>query len=170
MINTQELTQKEEIEAFKARIFTTFGVTVHVLAEEPVNFKIKLKTLHICTLKALKANEPCYSGVKSLGYRNRRRAYLVYVQTMSYIAFKEGHTKSAIGNEIDRDHATIINSIRQIENAFFTSDFIVIDAFNNIINEIRAYVGTLPENIKKQINAQSGVPPIWNEKKNYRAI
>ena len=170
MINTQELTQKEEIEAFKKRIYINFGVRIHVLAEEPVKVKIALKTLHACTLKALKANDPCYNDVKSLDYRNRRRSYLVYVQTMSYIAFKEGYSKTDIGRLIKRDHATIINSIKQIENAFFTSEFIVIDAFNNIIKEIHAYVGTLPENIKKQINAQSSVPPIWNEKKNYRTV
>ena len=40
MINTQELTQKEEIEAFKKRIFINFGVRIHVLAEEPVKVKI----------------------------------------------------------------------------------------------------------------------------------
>jgi hypothetical protein len=170
MTSNQRLTHKEEIYAFKEHILKNYGINIHVMVEELADFKINLEVLHKCALKALKDNEPLFRDVKSLEYRTRLRPYLVYVQAMSYIAFKEGYSKTDIGRVIKRDHATIINSIKQMENAFFTSEFIVIEAFNNINKEIRAYVGTLPENIKTQINTQSSIPPVWNEKKNYRAI
>jgi hypothetical protein len=170
MTSNQTLTHKEEIYAFKERILKTYGINIHIMVEERAEFKIHLDVLHACALKALKNNEPLFDNIESLEHRTRLRPYLVYVQAMSYIAFKEGYSKTDIGRTIKRDHATIINSIKQVENAFFTSEFMVIEAFNNITKEIRAYVGTLPENIKTQINTKSGISSVWNEAKNYRAI
>jgi len=174
MTSNQTLTQEEEIKEFKERILKNFGINIHVIAEAAEDFKISIEALHVCTLKALKENEPDYhrhyGEIQSLAYKSRLRPFLVYVQAMSYIAYREGYSKTAIGKSINRDHATIINSVRQVDNAFFTKDKMMMKAFNNIIKEIHNYVGTLPENIKKQINAQSSVPPIWNEKKNYRTV
>jgi len=170
MTSNQTLTQEEEIVEFKERILKNFGVNIHVLVEKPADFKLTLKTIHDCSLKALKDNAPLFDNIDSLKHRTRLRSYLVYVQAMSYIAYKEGYSKTDIGRIIEKDHATIINSIKQVENAFFTGESTMISAFNNINKEIRTYVGTLPENIKTQINTKPGISPVWNEAKNHRAI
>ena len=47
------------------------------------------------------------------------------------MAFKQGHNKSNIGKYINRHHGTVINSIQQIENSFFTKELAIINMYNN---------------------------------------
>jgi|TARA_R110000787_G_scaffold22885_4_gene66090 hypothetical protein len=170
MASNQTLTQEQEIKKFKKRILKNFGVNIHVIPEESKDFKISIEALHVCTLKALKENErdyhKHYEKIQSLSYKSRLRPFLSYVQAMSYIAYREGYSKTAIGNSINKNHATIINSVKQMDNAFFTKDKAMMKAFNNILKEIHNYVGNLPENFKKQINSKPNISFAWNEAKN----
>jgi len=170
MTSNQTLTQEKEIKEFKERILKNFGINIHIITEAAEDFKISIQALHVCTLKALKENEPDYhrhyGEIQSLAHKSRLRPFLVYVQAMSYIAYREGYSKTAVGKSINRDHATIINSVKQVENAFFTKDKMMMKAFNNIIKEIHNYVGNLPENLKEQINSKPGISSVWNEGKN----
>tara|TARA_B100000780_G_scaffold161749_1_gene113062 strand:- start:546 stop:1061 length:516 start_codon:yes stop_codon:yes gene_type:complete len=163
MSNNQELTQKLEIENFKEQFLQTFGLNVYVYTEQEPDFKISLDIFHHCTLIALRNNLPEYNYLKNLKTKTRFRPYLAYVQAMSFMAFKEGHSKSSIALSIKRTHATVINSIRVVEDGFFCKDRNIVDAFNHIIKEIEIHVGTIPENLKSKPNTKSSSDPIWDE-------
>ena len=60
MTSNQTLTQEKEIKEFKERILKNFGINIHIITEAAEDFKISIQALHICTLKALKENEPDY--------------------------------------------------------------------------------------------------------------
>ena len=169
MANTQELTQKLEIINFKEKFLETFGLNVYVYIEQPAKHRISLDVFLNCAMIALKKNEPEYSSLKDLTSRNRYKNYLIYVQSMSYIAFKEGHTQSKIARSLGRTHATVINSIRQVEDAFATKESMMIKAFNNILKEIETYVGTIPENFKREVISKPKSDPIWNEARHFIA-
>tara|TARA_R100000935_G_scaffold1442_1_gene4704 strand:+ start:1511 stop:2029 length:519 start_codon:yes stop_codon:yes gene_type:complete len=163
MTNIQYLTQQVDIQEFKTRFYKKHGVSLHILTEEQTGFKLSLEVLHNCVIRALHANEPEFRYIKSLHVQLRRREYLVYTQLMAFFAFKEGHRKSTIGNSIGRNHATIIWSIKTIENNFVQKDALTINAHCNITKQIREYVGNLPENIKEQTDTKSGLSSIWNK-------
>ena len=94
------------------------------------------------------------------------RDYLVYVQMMSYLAHKEGHSKTSIGKFLKRNHATVINSCTMIENGYFTNDKKVMDAHNNIIKHLEKYVGTISEDTESKPDSKPELDPIWYEAKN----
>ena len=96
----------------------------------------------------------------------RFRDYLVYVQVMSYLAHKEGHSKTSIGKFLKRNHATIINSCKMIENGFFSNDKTVMHAYNNTLKQLEDYVGTIPKDTKSKPNTKPELDPIWYEAKN----
>lgn len=163
MTNTEHLIQEEEIQAFKDKFYNRHGISLHILTEKHTDFKLSLDVLHRCVLKALHKNEPEFQYIKSLKVKLRKREYLVYTQLMAYMAFNEGHRKLTIGKHIGRDHATVIWSIKTIENNFVQRDKLSINAYYNITKEIREYVGNLPENIKEQVDTKSGLSSIWNK-------
>ena len=87
----------------------------------------------------------------------------VYVQSMSYLAFKGGHSKSSIGKYLQRTHATIINSCNMVENGFFTKDKTILIAYNNTLKKLEEYVGTISENDEGKNDTKPKSNPIWDE-------
>ena len=69
----------------------------------------------------------------------------------------------------DFETVRLVNSIKQIENALFTKEPLLNDALNNILKEIKDNVGTVPENIASQLNAQSNTDPIWDKARHFLA-
>ena len=163
MANKQELKQKQDIDEFKKSFYTSYGVKLYIYTPKEKNKRIPLGIFHDSALTALHENEPKFSRVKNLQHRTRFRDYLVYVQVMSYLAHKEGHTKSSIGRFLKRNHATIINSCTMIENGFFTNDKKVMDAHDNTLKHLEKYVGTISEDNESKDNTKPSVDPIWNE-------
>ena len=163
MTNNQQLKQKQDIAEFKKSFYTSYGVKLYIYTPQEKNKRIPLGIFHDSALAALHENEPKFSRVKNLQHRTRFRDYLVYVQVMSYLAHKEGHTKSSIGRFLKRNHATIINSCTMIENGFFTNDKKVMDAHDNTLKHLEKYVGTISEDNESKDNTKPSIDPIWNE-------
>ena len=88
---------------------------------------------------------------------------------MCYIAWKDGHSKTKIGEAIGRNHATIINSCRAIDNGFFAKDKLVIETFDRLINKLLEHVGTIPENLEDECKSKSSIDPIWDEARRFIA-
>ncbi len=166
MANNQELNQKQDIAEFKKSFYTTYGVKLYIYSPSEKNKKIPLGIFHDSALAALHENEPKYSRVKNLQHRTRFRDYLVYVQVMSYLAHKEGHSKTSIGKFLKRNHATIINSCKMIENGFFSNDQKVLDAHDNTLKHLKKYVGTISEDTESKPDSKPELDPIWYEAKN----
>jgi chromosomal replication initiation ATPase DnaA len=170
MENIKELKQKIDIQKFREKFSKKYGVNISVFVNTRKSFKMDLEILAECTLNAIHINQPEYKSIECLSYKTRKREFLSYVQAMSYMAHKERYTLTKIGSKINRDHSTILNSIKQVDNAFFTRNMMIINAYNNILKEIKAYVGNIPENLKKQVDTKSSLSAIWNEAKNGNTI
>tara|TARA_R110002074_G_scaffold47610_4_gene122025 strand:- start:2844 stop:3356 length:513 start_codon:yes stop_codon:yes gene_type:complete len=164
MINNQRLSQKNDIENFKQYFLKKYKTKVYVTPVKSLkNTLISLETFSICTLNALHNNECDCENITTLKNKSRKRPYISYIQIMTYMAFKQGHNKSNIGKYINRHHGTVINSIQQIENSFFTKELAIINMYNNIIKEIEIYVGNIPENLKEQVDTEPSSYTVWNE-------
>jgi|TARA_R110000796_G_scaffold103914_1_gene213391 hypothetical protein len=169
MSNNQELTQKVDIKEFKKQFYHKYGVELYIYSAGEPNYKIGLDIFEECALIALKKNNPRYNYMDNMQSKLRSRPYLVYTQAMSYLAYVGGHTKSSIGQYINKNHATIINSIKQVENALFTKEPMLNDALNNTLKEIENYVGIIPEDITSKLNSQSNSDPIWDKARRFIA-
>jgi len=167
MSKNQQLSQEKDISEFQKNFYEKYGVRIFIYTPQECNDKIPLDVFHTCTLDALHENVPEHKKVPSLKEKIRFRSYLVYVQTMSYLAHKEGHSKTSIGKYLNRNHATIINSCKMVDNGFFTKDKVVIDAYNNILNKLIEHVGTIPKNFKSKTNTKSTVDSIWDEARSF---
>jgi hypothetical protein len=168
MITNQELKQNLEIKAFKDRILKIYGVKLFVYMNVNTNYDIDLEVMGKCTLKAIKTNHIEYRNINSLTVRKRPRSFLIYIQALSYIAYKNGYSKSSIGLYLNRTHATVINSIKMVENALFTNDKKILKTLDNILKEIE-HVGTIPENFKSKPEPKSNIDPIWDEARHFIA-
>ncbi len=163
MSDNQELNQREEISLFKKSFYKNHGIKLYIYTPQDQNKKIPLGIFHDSALLALHENHPKFQSIKTLQHRTRLREFLVYVQVMSYLAHKEGHTKTSIGRFLKRNHATIINSCKMIENGFFTNDESVMNAHNNTLIKIKEYVGTISENTDDEDNTKPSPNTVWDE-------
>jgi len=163
MSDNQKLKQKKDIDSFKKAFYENYGIKVYVYSPTQKKKIIPIKVFHDSALAALHEAIPGYSCVKSLHDRTRYRDYMVYVQSMSYLAFKGGHSKSSIGKYLQRTHATIINSCNMVENGFFTKDKTILIAYNNTLKKLEEYVGTISENDEGKNDTKPKSNPIWDE-------
>jgi len=168
MTINQELKQNSEIKEFKKRILKMYGTNVFIYMKTDTNFNVDLETMGKCTMRVMKKYHTEFKHIKSLGVRKRPRAFLVYVQALSYIAYKDGHSKSSIGIYLKRTHATVINSIKMVENALCTNDQLILNAIDNILKEIE-HVGTIPENFKSKPEPKPSIDTIWDEARRFIA-
>lgn len=165
----QPLTQDIEIKKFKKKFLKKYGVHLYIHAAGHSDYKIALDIFEECTLVALKKDNPKYKWMDNLKYKLRERPYLVYAQAMAYLAHIAGHTKLSIGHYTNKTHATIINSVKQVENALFTKEPLLNEALHNILKEIENNVGIIPEDITSKVNSQSSVDPIWDKARRFIA-
>lgn len=166
MSDNQELNQKKQISEFKKSFYLSHGIKLYIYTPQDQNKKIPLGIFHDSALLALHENHPKFQSIKTLQHRTRLREFLVYVQVMSYLAHKEGHTKTSIGRFLKRNHATIINSCKMIENGFFSNEQTVMDAHNNTLKHLEKYVGTISEDTESKPDSKPELDPIWYEAKN----
>jgi hypothetical protein len=169
MINNQELNQEIDIENFKQYFLKKYNKNIHITTVKLLKSQtLSLETFSICTLKAIHNNESNCEDITTLKNKSRKRPYILYTQAMAYMAFQQGYNKSNIGKHIDRHHGTIISSIKQIENYFYTNELMMLNVYSNIIKEIKLYVGNVPKNIEKQTDTQSSIYAVWNKTENSR--
>ena len=86
---------------------------------------------------------------------------------MCYIAWQDGHTKTSIARSIGKNHATVINSCRMMENAFFAKDREIIETFDKLMAKLIEYVGTVPANLEEKDDTQPMSDPIWDQAKEF---
>lgn len=170
MTESQQVEQKQDIKVFKERFLNRYGIKVHIFLPNAPQDKIALDTVHLCTLAALHSEYPEFSHIVSLLERFRKREFMIYAQTFSYICHLMGYSKTRIGIYLGRTHATIINSCRKVEDGLETNDKLTIDTYNKLVNEIENYVGNLPENIKSKNDPKPISNSIWDQARRFLAI
>ena len=170
MPESQLVEQKEVIRDFKSKFYADYGVNLHVFVPPKEDNRITLTTLEIVTLATLYRDIPKFTHITSLLNRTRVKEYMIYLHNFCYIAHSLGYNKSKIGIYLERNHATVINSCKRVSNGMDINDKFTIDVYNNIINELKNYVGTIPENLESKNDPKPVTDTIWDQARRLLAI
>ena len=166
-----EMTQ--EIYAFIKKFEKKYGqyieITVGVDESGIFNSKDTLKGLETFAILHMHQNEPSLWKYKNFNHRCRKLNFMRYSQAFQYIAHNLGYKKVKIANIIDRNHATVINSIRQSENYLFWGNQQFIDIYYPLLSKILTYVGSLSNNVKRQTFTKPVFTSFSNSEKNIRS-
>ncbi len=130
----------------------------------------KLKTLERIVLNTMHINNPDLKYIKSMIVKTRRRDIMLWVQTFTYIARKMGFTTIKIGKYINRDHATVLHSVKAVENALFTKEADLTQIYKQVLNSIKEYVGTITANSSGKDDTKSVLSALRNKKKSIITI
>ncbi len=101
----------------------------------------RLKKIEELVIDAMHNCYPELHYIKSLSCKLRRRDYILWAQCFAYISFRIGFTKSYIATHINKNHATIIHSIKQVEDLLSINDRDMTQVYSLIMNKIKEYVG-----------------------------
>ena len=91
------------------------------------------------------------------GVRRKTKEIVAWKQLFSYVAYKYGFSKIGIGRFLIQNHATVIHSIKTIENYMEINDSEFNSMFNHFKKYIKEYVGTTTGNVNRQANTKSAV-------------
>ncbi len=159
------------IARFEKRFKKQFGEEVTVLigtADSPKLNKnrVAIRIIERIALRNLTENYPAFKSIKNFKYRTRKVQYMMHLQAFCIIAYIEGYNKSEIARYIERNHASIINSIDQAENYLYQKWPEYVKIHSNTLIQLNNYVGIPENNIKKQNNTQPSTNTILLTGKN----
>ena len=147
-----EMTQ--EIQAFIKKFENKYGQSIEIIVgvdeSSIITSKNTLKGIESFAIIQLHKRNPEYSHIKNFKKRCRKIDYMRYSQAFQYIAHLLGYKKVRIAKLIDRNHATVINSIKQAENYLFWGCPDFIDIYYPLLAKIENYVGSLSNDAKRQ--------------------
>ena len=127
----------------------------------------QIKTIEILeklVLGTMRTLYPEYKGWRTLGKECRKREFVIFKQLFCYMCNKIGFTLQYTGDHINKHHASVLHSIRQTKGLLDVGDTQVCEAYNELKNNIKNYVRTIPEDIKGQAYTQPITSLIWDQK------
>jgi|TARA_R110000796_G_scaffold19371_2_gene58254 chromosomal replication initiation ATPase DnaA len=165
----QKIKQITQIKKFKLEFYKEHDIKLFILSPKTDN-------QHACTLETYKAltmlsiveDHPKFKDY-NFDTRSRERDFIMYIQVMSFLANNDGYSKTAIGEAINRNHATVINSCKIVSNAVYTKDENFTRILKKLQNKIDNYVGLITEDIERENDTKSVPDPIWNEARHFLA-
>ena len=166
MIDTQKIKQKAQIKDFKKEFYKEHNIKLFVLTPAISESKLSLSMYKKLTLLAIVEKYPRYANF-TFKTKIRERDFILYIQAMSFLANKDGYSKTSIGKAIYRNHATVINSCKTISNGIDTEDKKICDILQNLQTKIDTYVGTATKNIKRKDDTKPVSDPIWDEARRF---
>ena len=101
--------------------------------------------------------------MKSLGKECRKREFVIFKQIFCYVCNKLGFTLQYIGAHINKHHASVIHSIRQIKGLLEIGDHQICEAYEALKVNIKNYVRTIPEDIKRQTYTEPIASLVWDK-------
>ena len=173
MFKEDILEMTNEIQKFKNGFESKYGKNISILVSEKsqVLFSIKQwedeidamknahqeKTIEIIeklVLSTMRTLYPEFKGWRSLGKECRKREFVIFKQLFCYMCNKMGFTLQFTGEHINKHHASVLHSIRQVDSLLDIGDPQICEAYDKLRENIRNYVRTIPEDIKGQAYAQ----------------
>ena len=125
----------------------------------------QIKTIEILeklVLGTMRQLYPEFKGRRSLAKECRRREFVIFKQLFCYMCNKMGFTLQYIGSHINKHHASVIHSIKQTEGLLDIGDVQVCEAYDKLKENIKNYVRTIPEDIKRQTYTEPITSLIWD--------
>ena len=115
----------------------------------------KIKILEKLIIKTMHNKHPELSHIRSLRVTSRRRDVIIWVQVYSYLAYELGYTLVYIGQSINRNHATVMHSIRVAKDLLSIKETGFKEVFELILKSIQEYVGIISTNVKGEHDTKS---------------
>ena len=115
----------------------------------------KIKILEKLILKTMHKKHPELSHIRSLKVTSRRREVIIWVQIYSYLAYELGYTLMYIGQSINRNHATVIHSIKVAKDLLSIKETGFIEVYELVLKSIQEYVGIISTNVKGEYDTKS---------------
>ena len=123
----------------------------------------KIKILENIILKTMHKKHPELSHIRSLKVTSRRREIVIWVQIYSYLAYELGYTLMYIGQSINRNHATVIHSIKVAKDLLSVNETDFKEVFELVLKSIEEYVGIISTNIKREDDTKSILNSLRNK-------
>ena len=99
MIDTQKIKQKAQIKDFKKEFYKEHNIKLFVLTPAISESKLSLSMYKKLTLLAIVEKYPRYANF-TFKTKIRERDFILYIQAMSFLANKDGYSKTSIGKAI----------------------------------------------------------------------
>jgi len=154
-----------EAENFSDRIKEKYGVKLGMyLTENLRTHTISLKQLYHLVELAVEQNHP--EEVKNFNFKTtRRRVIMNYQHAFCSIAWEMlGYKKITIGEFLDKNHATVINSIRNADSFLSVNDVEFRIIYDSILKKLEEHVGFISKNTENDVNTKPVLSFIQSEK------
>lgn len=159
----------EKLESSKINNYTKMWKNeIDALAN--INITNKLKELEQIVLHTIRQIDPSLSNMDSMIVNSRRRDVLIWVQCFSYIARKLGFTTTRIGEFINRDHATVLHSVKSVQNMIDTNETDYMVVHKAVLKNIKDYVGIISTNTEGENDTQSILDSLRNKEESVITI
>ena len=125
----------------------------------------QIKTIEILEKIVLGTMRSIYPDLRmrSLGKDNRKREFVIFKQLFCYMCSKMGFTLQYTGAHINKHHASVIHGIKQIEGLLEIGDVQICKAYEKLKENIKHYVRTIPEDVKRQSYTEPITSLIWDK-------
>ena len=182
MFQEDILEMTTEIQQFKNEFESKYNKNINILVSDQSDVTVnvrqwedeleamkeahQIKTIEILerlVLGTMRQLYPEFKGRRSLGKDCRRREFVIFKQIFCYMCNKIGFTLQYTGAHINKHHASVIHSIKQTEGLLEIGDPQVCEAYNKLKENIKNYVRTIPEDIKRQTYTEPITSLVWDK-------
>ena len=125
----------------------------------------QIKTIEVLEKLVLGTMRKLYPEFKmrSLKKNCRKREFVIFKQIFCYICTKMGFTLQYIGGHINKHHASVIHSVKQAKGLLDIGVIQFCEAHEELKKNIKNYVRTIPEDIKRQAYTEPITSLIWDK-------
>ena len=126
----------------------------------------QIKTIEVLeklVLGTMRQLYPEFRGWRSLGKECRKREFVIFKQLFCYMCNRMGFTLQYTGSQINKHHASVLHSIRQVEGLLKIKDPQLCEAYEKLKENIKNYVRTIPEDIKGQTYTEPITAFVWDK-------
>ena len=182
MFKEDILEMTNEIQKFKNEFESKYEKNINILISDKSDIVVnvrqwedeiiamkeahQIKTIEILeklVLGTMRQLYPEFKGRRSLGKECRIREFVIFKQLFCFMCNKMGFTLQYTGNHINKHHASVIHSIKQAEGLLDIADPMFCEAYDKLKENIRNYVRTIPEDIKRQAYTEPITSLIWDK-------
>jgi hypothetical protein len=181
MFKEDILEMTNEIQKFKIEFESKYNKNLNILISDKsdviVNVKqwedevVAMKEAH--QIKTIEVLEKIVLGtmrklypefkMRSLGKDCRKREFVIFKQLFCYMCNKMGFTLQYTGSYINKHHASVIHSVRQAKGLLDIGDIQFTEAHEKLKENIKNYVRTIPEDIKRQTYTEPIASLVWDK-------
>ena len=183
MFKEDILEMTNQIQSFKKEFEEKYNKNINILVSDRSDVVVNVKqwqdeieamkeahqvrTIEILeqlVLGTMRSLYPEFKGWRSLGKNCRKREFVIFKQLFCYMCNKMGFTLVYTGAHINKHHASVIHSVKQAKDFLDIGDPYFCKAYRELKKNMKNYVRTIPEDIKRQTYTQPITAFVWDKK------